>query len=556
MKSAMILCVVAFFVMSTSANSIATRLIDVAGARGREYVQISPVREPTIHGRIVDSETGVPIKNAVVSLLLRGSERATTTSSDHEGKFEFNNTSVGVYSIRASAPGYVSRWHGQEGISDPPRLIRVERTQTSVTADVKLLLGGVIAGQIVDQFGEPIAEVQVIAMQYQREVDGYRRLMTRAITASNDIGEFRLFGLTPGSYLLAANATRTARSGDIDVRRTGWGQTFYPGVVYIDQALAVSVRPRMTVNGITIPLQTVPLATITGAALDNQGRPLQGMVSAIPDVTVAGVGRMSSPIQSDGAFSLSAVPPGTYLLRTIGHNGPGREEAVTSVRVEGNDLRGVQLSARAPRGVSGRITFAEPVPNVSSSGMHLRLIQRDDMGVDAVDETTITRNWRFSTLCHPGSVRVEVKGLPTGVVVKSVRSGVEDLTDGFACGEYDRQDVEVELTSRITSLSGEVVDHSGAPLSSYVAIAFPQDESKWALIGLGLGGRARSEEYGRFSIQGLRPGRYYVTAVNQIDASDWTAPEYLTSLTKTAKLVILGEGNDVAVKLELSVGPK
>src|SRR5205807_824498 len=64
--------------------------------------------------------------------------------------------------------------------------------------------GSVVTGRIVDEFGEPMPEVQVAAMRYQF-IQGRRQLTPAGRFAStNDIGEFRLFGLSPGQYYLSA----------------------------------------------------------------------------------------------------------------------------------------------------------------------------------------------------------------------------------------------------------------------------------------------------------------------------------------------------------------
>src|SRR5437762_795807 len=64
--------------------------------------------------------------------------------------------------------------------------------------------GGVILGRILDEFGEPLSDVQVAAMHYQFQ-QGRRQLVSTGRSASSDdMGEFRLYGITPGQYYLQA----------------------------------------------------------------------------------------------------------------------------------------------------------------------------------------------------------------------------------------------------------------------------------------------------------------------------------------------------------------
>ena len=49
-----------------------------------------------------------------------------------------------------------------------------------------------------------------------------------ASAATNDRGEFRLFGLRPGEYYVLATSTQTERR-DAPPRRSGYANTYYPG---------------------------------------------------------------------------------------------------------------------------------------------------------------------------------------------------------------------------------------------------------------------------------------------------------------------------------------
>ena len=60
-------------------------------------------------------------------------------------------------------------------------------------------------------------------------------------------------------------------------------------------------------------------ARITGTAVDSQGRPLMGMVMAMPrgDSMMMMFGPPGQ-IKPDGSFSINGLAPGTYVLQTQG----------------------------------------------------------------------------------------------------------------------------------------------------------------------------------------------------------------------------------------------
>ena len=76
--------------------------------------------------------------------------------------------------------------------------------------DFVLSRGGVIVGRVVDELGEPMAEVFVQAMRFV-STSGAPRLVPMGRNAStDDLGQFRLYGLPPGEYIRerAPRATR------------------------------------------------------------------------------------------------------------------------------------------------------------------------------------------------------------------------------------------------------------------------------------------------------------------------------------------------------------
>ena len=71
--------------------------------------------------------------------------------------------------------------------------------QAMTGVNIALPKGSVIAGQITDEFGEPVAQAQVSAQRYQYGPDGQRRLQPSWIpVTTDDLGQFRLHSLMPG----------------------------------------------------------------------------------------------------------------------------------------------------------------------------------------------------------------------------------------------------------------------------------------------------------------------------------------------------------------------
>jgi len=73
---------------------------------------------------------------------------------------------------------------------------------------VRMTPNGVITGHVVDEDREPVAFLQVQAMRY-RYTQGRKQLVSYGNANTNDIGEYRIFGLPPGRYYISVAARRS-----------------------------------------------------------------------------------------------------------------------------------------------------------------------------------------------------------------------------------------------------------------------------------------------------------------------------------------------------------
>jgi hypothetical protein len=156
-----------------------------------------------MRGRVVAAETGTPVRRAVIRISSPdiGSKTAMT---DAEGRYEFRDLPAGRFNLSVSKAGYVTVQYGQTRPFEQGKPIDLIDAQVMDKADFVMPRGSVISGRVVDEFGEPMSDAMVMAMR-SVWAGGRRRLQSTGRSATtNDLGQFRIYGLSPGDYYVSA----------------------------------------------------------------------------------------------------------------------------------------------------------------------------------------------------------------------------------------------------------------------------------------------------------------------------------------------------------------
>ena len=169
---------------------------------------IAAPEKARIEGRVVRAGTGEPLKKAWVVLQkaeAREMPRAATTDAD--GKFVLTDIEPGRYRLVTRRNGYVTREHGQRAPDRPGVTLTLAPGQRLDDILFELIPAAVIAGRVYDEDGEPAAGVMVEVMRYLYARER-RQLVAVERASTNDRGEYRIFGLEPGTYYVSATLTR------------------------------------------------------------------------------------------------------------------------------------------------------------------------------------------------------------------------------------------------------------------------------------------------------------------------------------------------------------
>lgn len=528
--------------------------------------QAPPQGTGRISGVVTRADNGRPVADATVRWVRweggRGQQGAVRT--DAAGKFVVMNLLAGSVQLTASADGLVPTDFGQRTAGEPGKRIELADGQQFADADIAMPRTSAVEGRLLDEFGDPVPGVLVQLAQVQF-VAGKRRLMpvsSPSVRPTDDLGQYRVFGLAPGDYYVMALSGPFAVQDPQAKDAAGFAVTYLPGTAVPTEAKAVHVGTGQDALGVTFALQPAPLATVSGVTMGSDGKPLGSATLMLlqtsgGDVRSIVMARgVSAP---DGTFSFRNVAQGTYVVqaygRPVGGGNLGRSPfGALPVNVNGDraDLRVTVATGASAR---GRFIFDGPATGlvadrVSAYFAPTEFVMSPIGG--GPPESVTNEDWTFETKNQVG-LRVARPniGIP-GWTLKSVTVAGRDVTDALLdFSKGDINDMEITLTNRSASVGGTVTE-GDAPARDFTVVVFADDATQWAFPSRFLAiGRPNPAQAGAFRVSGLPPGAYQAVALPSVNGTEYQDPEFLQALRPFATRVVVNEGDTKTVGLKI-----
>ncbi len=492
-------------------------------------------------GAVSSFATNEPVARARVILTTvdpAGLDYPRVAMTDAEGRFRFTDLPANeAYLITVSKTGFAPRAYGEAPPAVPPQPVALAQDEVKEGLNVQLMPHVSIGGRILDEDGTPFAGALIEAMRPIFQGDR-RTLVTVAEAVSDDRGEFRLIGLAPGQYYVSASDPAYLNIGDKD-GQLFYSPTFYPGVVFPDEATRITLDPGVATERLEFKLNIIRPARVRGSI----STPIEIGGVAKPLMAAAVI---MSPLRNDqfslftitepemepgGQFLFSNVPPGRYRVQARGETereGIARF-SVYNMDVAGFDRDNADMVLSRGANVFGTVewdTITGKIP-ADQSGIIVRMPMEDgnEFGDSVTGYLTDGTSWNVRGVMT-GRHYFRVQGLPQGWHLKRVEYQGGDITDTPWMFNYEEtvSGFKLILTNRVTIVRGFVLPRGKDDVQSYAVVVFSSNPIHW---------RPQSrytaitypDSEGRYEFRGLPPGQYQVAATRSFDHSDLGNPK-------------------------------
>ena len=513
-----------------------------------------------IVGRVTNFETGGPLRRAVIRITSRTLPSPRRVSTNAEGRYEVRDLPAGEYSVKAERGGYLTLAYGQRRFGEVAKPLQLGEGHTVKAIDFALPRLGVISGRVVDETGEPIANVIVQAMQFGR-YEGVRKLVPffvteeccwrNSVSTTDESGQYSLV-LPTGEFVVMGRSRETWPIESDTTQVFGYPPAFYPGVIEPTEAQRIKVGAGQEVSNIDFALFAARTSRVSGTVVNAAGAPVANESVTLSQLvwgpqggsTSAGGTAQTGP---DGSFAMNNVRRGDYVLsvRVPPANDRPAQEGREMIQVSGVDIDGLVIVMGSGGTVRGRVESDDgtPISGVDRLSVHARPLASAAWSSTGGFSGTgrVNADGTFELKEVVGSIVLSIGRLTGEWTLKTFELNGRNLADDPIEVRHGEtlDGVRIVLTNRPTHIRGALLDDKKQPADGTV-IVFPEESSRWREDSRTVRA-ARPDQRGEFSIRGLPAGKYLIVAVDYVQDGQWYDPEFLADLRPHAARLSLAE---------------
>jgi hypothetical protein len=529
----------------------------------------------TVEGAVINAQNSRTIPRASVVLQRMRGVGSKSVRADGNGHFLFQHVEPGQYKLKAERQGF----YADESRREYQPVIEVAAGQSLKDVPVRLMPTAVVAGEIVDEYNDPLQNVDVKLMASRTRL-GRMYLAPASHAVTDDRGQYRISGLRPGKYYVVAemqskaikdNILTNAAKGVLDqinAAKTGkqfkmqlppvspdppftYPPLFYPATGDFHQAQPLVLNPGDEVEA-NFVFTSMPLVSITGRVTNGMtGGPAgSASVAAYWTEYMDSDGLPARVFPEDGRFEIKGVAPGTYILRASFAEKGEAYSGDQTVVVGPHGAQNVEIAALPDFAASGHVSLAGNLPNPMGR------VLVEFVGAGLLPSVRASANYpefKFEAqLRQEKRYYANVRNLREDYYLKSVAiSGHEMPVDNIVVSGR-RGNLELVLSPNGAEIDGMLFDEQEQPArGSILLVPDLPDPGPPELLR-----RAYADSTGKFSFRGVRPGTYRIVALESTEVNEeLNQPDFARRVAARGESIIVEESGRYLVNARLKHEP-
>lgn len=523
-------------------------------------------------GRVLNAITKQPIENATVTLYPYGSRiPARELTTNGAGGFSAGDLEAGQYLISANKDGFVIQYYGARqgqgrGQLGLPVVIAPGHDLSQTT--ILLTPQGVITGKVRNSDGQPLRNVRVEALRQTF----YKGALTLAAsgysTSTNDLGEYRLPGLGPATYLLVVSPCVSIVScedrGVVHLpngSHMAYPVTFFPSAKEPTQGQTIQLRGGDDLRGNDFQVERVPVYRVDGKVT---GAPEQIKLAAYfrPEIEGAlAVNRQISQLEpASERFQFRGVASGRYELYLVDAitGQPQSEKRKVTVSDQNVEL---ELNVISPRDIQGKLaTVPDEHPSTcGGSGESKSGAPQADPTSGRLAQGVIFESASFTEVparrfpvdaansftamgLAVDDYTINVTGLPPCAYIKSMIVDRKPTSPDSLNLSADAHQIQLIISLLGGRIVGTLLDKQGNPVPRGL-VSIVSRSSNPTIKG------AVADQFGNFAINGLQPGDYRLYGWANFDYGAHLSPQIVAKYGSNSQDCDLASSKECTVRI-------
>jgi hypothetical protein len=482
-----------------------------------------------IAGTVVSKVDGHPLANAQVAIAnTKARQQPLSILTSDDGKFEFTGIPAGKYSLNGAKRGFIPAGYDQHDQFSTAIVTGADLDTEHLV--LKLDPDSVISGKVLDEAGEPVRDATV-SLYRDNHFEGAFRIQNDRGAQTNDLGEFEIPNLTPGTYFLSAGAqpwyavhppsglSRPSDGFDPSLDVT-YPTTYYGDVTDTESATPISVRggEHLQLDVHLNPVPSLHVIVHVPSSGDNQFPFPQfeqtGFEGSVP------VQRTENRMITPGTWEISGIPAGKYNVRLMGQNSAGQ---INGISIDGSTQELDTSTAEPMCSVKISVSYVDATP----TGPHGVMLQSSSSRLNAGRPLDAKNEAQIENLA-PGRYEVFIFGGGARFSVGRLRAEGATVTGHTVTLAPGASATLLVSAMRGTAEIEGVVKGSGKPVAGAMVVLMPRDPGG----NHDLFRRDQSDLDGTFVFHNVIPGSYTAVAIENGWDLDWAVPELILPYAK------------------------